>query len=454
MADFVLIQIVFVFSWWLKFKSGYMEFDNPLPFETYFIWNIFYSVLAIGFSFVLQFYTPKRKKHFTFEFIKIVQIHFLSVLFLVSSLFLFKEIDISRSFLIMFLINIVAAMNVYRYALKLSLKQIRKSGFNKQYVLVLGAGSLGQKFHDNLKMHPEFGFEIIGFLDDQISMLLEEKKCSKAIIGDIDDLGHILESNIVDEVVIALPISEHAKFDRIVYECEKAGVKTHIIPDFYNILPSRPHFETFADMLMINVRDVPLDDFRNSLFKRTFDILFSLSVILITLPVLLLVAIGVAITSPGPVLFKQERVGLNRRTFMMYKFRSMKLEETDGSDEQWTVENDPRRTAFGVFLRKTSLDELPQFINVLKGDMSVVGPRPERPFFVEQFKEEIPKYMVKHHVRPGITGYAQSVGLRGDTSIEDRIKHDIYYIENWTFLFDLKIILKTIVNGFVNKNAY
>jgi exopolysaccharide biosynthesis polyprenyl glycosylphosphotransferase len=175
---------------------------------------------------------------------------------------------------------------------------------------------------------------------------------------------------------------------------------------------------------------------------------------LITSPLLILIAIGIKFTSSGPIIFKQERVGLGRRKFMIYKFRTMKVVSDDSSNTKWTMENDPRRTKFGTFLRKTSLDELPQFFNVLFGHMSVVGPRPERPYFVEQFKEEIPKYMVKHHIRPGITGWAQSNGLRGDTSIEDRIKHDIFYIENWSFLFDIKIIWKTILNGFFNKNAY
>jgi exopolysaccharide biosynthesis polyprenyl glycosylphosphotransferase len=179
-----------------------------------------------------------------------------------------------------------------------------------------------------------------------------------------------------------------------------------------------------------------------------------LFVIVITSPVLLAVAIGIKLTSPGPVIFKQERVGLNRRKFSMYKFRSMQQASKKTADTGWTTENDTRKTKIGTFIRKTSLDELPQFFNVLFGHMSVVGPRPERPFFVEQFKEEIPKYMVKHHIRPGITGWAQSNGLRGDTSIQERISLDIFYIENWTFLFDIKIIWLTIYKGFANKNAY
>ena len=251
-----------------------------------------------------------------------------------------------------------------------------------------------------------------------------------------------------------MPLTVFSKYHQIIVACEKAGVRVSIVPDFYDILPATPYFERFGDLPVINVRDIPLDEYINRVLKRIFDIAFSLCAILVISPLLLFIALGVKLTSPGPILFKQERVGLNRRTFYMYKFRSMKHMTVEDSNTQWTVENDPRRTKFGTFLRKTSLDEFPQFFNVLKGDMSIVGPRPERPYFVDQFKEEIPKYMVKHHVRPGITGWAQVCGLRGDTSIEDRIEHDIQYIENWTLLFDIKIIMKTIINGFINKNAY
>ncbi|MNZ80315.1 UDP-glucose:undecaprenyl-phosphate glucose-1-phosphate transferase [compost metagenome] len=291
-------------------------------------------------------------------------------------------------------------------------------------------------------------------MDDNREWNPAEKVRYKPILGTVNQLEEILESKLIDEVVLALPLNAHPKFAKIVAVCEKTGVRTLIIPDFFDYLPARPYFDNFAGMPMINVRDIPLDLAGNKLTKRVFDIVFSLFAIIITSPLMLLIAIGVKLTSPGSIIFKQERVGLNRRTFHMYKFRSMRILPEGTVDTGWTTENDPRRTKFGTFLRKTSLDELPQFFNVIAGHMSVVGPRPERPYYVEQFREEVPKYMVKHHVRPGITGYAQANGLRGDTSIEDRIEHDIFYIENWSILLDMKIILKTIVNGFVNKNAY
>jgi Undecaprenyl-phosphate glucose phosphotransferase len=453
-VDFVFIQLSFLLSWWLKFASGMIPSEVALPFKHYMLWSFIYGAVAVGLSYFTNFYTSKRKKQFSYEVFKIIQVHVLSLLLLLSVLFIFKEVDVSRSYLLLFLVTSILATSFYRYIVKVSLKRLRQKGFNKQYVLILGAGSLGRQFYANLGQHPELGFEIVGFLDDYQTEHGLEHQGYKPIIGKISDLEGILERMIIDEVIIALPLDAHAQFGRIINICEKMGVKTLIIPDFFDLLPSRPYFDNFAGMPLINVRDIPLDEFRNRLLKRAFDVAFSIVAIIITFPVIALVALAIKVFTPGPVIFKQERVGLNRRRFMMYKFRTMKVMPEGASDTQWTVENDPRRTKLGAFLRRTSLDELPQFFNVLFGHMSVVGPRPERPYFVEQFKEEIPKYMVKHHIRPGITGWAQSNGLRGDTSIAERIQHDLYYIENWSFLFDIKIIWKTIVNGFVNRNAY
>ena len=205
---------------------------------------------------------------------------------------------------------------------------------------------------------------------------------------------------------------------------------------------------------IIDTRHVPLDNLFKAFLKRSFDIVFSIFALVLCSPLLILSAILIKVTSEGPILFKQERVGLNKETFYMYKFRSMKVQEPSEEATQWTTKNDPRKTWWGNIMRRFSIDELPQFFNVLKGDMSVIGPRPERPYFVDKFKEDIPHYMIKHQVRPGITGWAQVNGLRGDTSIEDRIEHDLYYIENWTFSMDLKIIILTVITGFIHKNAY
>jgi Undecaprenyl-phosphate glucose phosphotransferase len=454
LCDFIVIQFVFFISWWIKFGSGWIPSVNPLPISQYYLWIFVFSIVLIGLGFFVNFYSPKRKKNFSFEVLKILQVNAISLLILLSFLFIYKAVHISREYLAVFIILNIVIMSCYRYAVKMTLRNLREKGYNKQFILILGAGSLGRKFYDKVQLQPDLGVEVIGFLDDfHVRHEERNKHHYKPILGVIDDLENILHSIIVDEVIIALPLAAHDKYGRIINACEKAGIRTMIIPDFYDVLPARPYFDHFAGIPLINVRDIPLDDLGNRLAKRAFDIVFSLIAIIITAPLLIFIAIAVKLTSRGPIIFKQERVGLNRRTFSMYKFRSMRQASQNTADTEWTIENDPRKTKLGAFLRKTSFDELPQFFNVLFGHMSVVGPRPERPYFVEQFKEEIPKYMVKHHIRPGITGWAQSNGLRGDTSIEDRISHDIFYIENWTFLFDVKIIWMTVYKGF-NKNAY
>jgi Undecaprenyl-phosphate glucose phosphotransferase len=454
LADFLMIQFVFLLAWWIKFRSGLLEYEAPLPFSHYAFWCGIYGGIAVVIGYFSNFYISKRKKQFSYEVLKIVQVHFISILILLSMLFVIKEIHVSRSFLFLFVAGNVFFVSVYRYVVKITLRHLREKGYNKQFVLILGAGSLGRRFYQNLLQYPELGYEVVGFLDDELERHEAPYSHYKPILGKVDNLEKVLTDILVDEVIIALPLHAHSKYGKIINTCEKVGVRTLIIPDYFDYLPARPYFDNFAGMPLINVRDIPLDELRNRFLKRAFDIAFSLAVIVITSPLMLAIAMAIKLTSPGPVIFKQERVGLNRRRFMMYKFRTMKVLPQEVSDTQWTTEDDPRRTKVGAFLRKTSLDELPQFFNVLAGHMSVVGPRPERPYFVEQFKEEIPKYMVKHHIRPGITGWAQTNGLRGDTSIEERIVHDIFYIENWSFLFDLKIILKTIVKGFINKNAY
>ena len=257
-----------------------------------------------------------------------------------------------------------------------------------------------------------------------------------------------------DEIAITLGIDQYERLEGIVAITEKSGVHTKFIPDYNNIIPTKPYTEDLDGLPVIHVRNVPLTNSFNKFVKRTMDIAGSLIlIVLFSLP-MLVVSIIVKATSEGELIFKQERIGLHGKPFMMYKFRSMAVQKASDEKKAWTTPDDPRVTPIGKFIRKTSLDELPQFFNVLKGDMSLVGPRPERPFFVDKFKEEIPRYMIKHQVRPGITGWAQINGYRGDTSIRLRIDCDLYYIENWSVMLDIKILLLTVIKGFINKNAY
>ena len=251
-----------------------------------------------------------------------------------------------------------------------------------------------------------------------------------------------------------MALKDYDHLEYIVDLCEKSGVHTKFIPDYNSLVPSHPYTEDLMGLPVINIRYVPLTNTLNWFAKRAVDIIGSTLGILISSPIMIAAAIAVKCSGDGPVIFKQERVGLHNKTFKMYKFRTMEMQKPSAEQKGWTVKDDPRVTKAGKILRKTSLDELPQLFNILMGEMSLVGPRPERPQFVEKFKEEIPRYMIKHQVRPGLTGWAQVSGYRGDTSIRKRIEYDLYYIENWSMAFDFRIMFLTIFKGFINKNAY
>ena len=319
-------------------------------------------------------------------------------------------------------------------------------------VLVDGYSRAAEAYIDRLQWNPQWGYSVVGILDDH----MPEGSLYKGVklLGGIDELNNILPENGLDEIAVALSLKDYDRLEEIVGVCEKSGVHTKFVPDYNSLIPSRPYTEDMMGLPVINIRYVPLSNAGNAFLKRVMDVAGSIFGIIITSPLLLLIAVLIKITSPGPIIFKQERVGLHNKSFYMYKFRSMELQPEEDEKKAWTVKNDPRVTPIGRFIRRTSIDELPQLFNILKGDMSLVGPRPERPLFVEKFKEEIPRYMIKHQIRPGLTGWAQVNGYRGDTSILKRIEYDLYYIENWTVGLDVKIILLTFITGFVNKNAY
>ena len=297
-----------------------------------------------------------------------------------------------------------------------------------------------------IRSERELGYLPIGYIASRKENLNLKR------LGDFEELEKLLDLYRPDEVVSAIDMEDYQRMPEIIAACEKTGTKLSIIPFYAKYMPSNPQFDDLEGIPLLNLRRIPLDNWANAFCKRAMDVTGALTLILLTSPVMLLCAAGVKLSSPGPVIFRQKRIGRNKEPFYMYKFRSMRV--NDGQDTRWSANRDERKTRFGAFMRKCSLDELPQFFNVLKGDMSLVGPRPEIPFYVEQFKEDVPLYMVKHQVRPGITGWAQVNGLRGDTSIKARVEHDIYYIEHWSILFDIEILLTTIFRGkFLNSET-
>lgn len=453
LIDMITISFSLFFAWFVRFRSGIFSLqDGFLDFYAYVYPLIFILPLYLLIYNAFGLYQPYRLKGLGYEVANLFKANIVGIFLFLSYLFLFKQVDYSRLVLALFGILAIVFSIFERASLRLILRKMRSNGYNLKHILIVGASDSAHNFVSKINKHKYLGYSIIGFLDDDFK--LGHKINGAEVLGTIDELNNILQIHQLDEVIIAISIKHYDRLNDIIKVCEKYGVKAQIIPDYYKYLPAKPYVDQIEDLPIINIRYVPLDEAFNKLTKRTMDILISLVGILVTSPILIITTFIIKLTSPGPILFKQTRVGLNRHNFEMYKFRSMKIQTEEESDTVWTTKNDPRKTKFGDFIRKTSIDELPQLLNVLKGDMSIIGPRPERPFFVDKFKEEIPKYMVKHHVRPGITGWAQVNGFRGDTSIKGRVEHDIYYIENWTLMLDIKIIFMTFLKGFVNKNAY
>ena len=326
---------------------------------------------------------------------------------------------------------------------------MRRKGHNIKHILIVGYSRAAENYIDRILANPQWGYDIHGVLDDNMKF-----GTAYRVIGTNSNLLSVLSKNDLDEIVITLNIEEYSKLECLVSICEKSGVHTKFVPDYNNIIPTRPYTEDLEGLPVINIRNVPLTNTFNKVVKRIIDIIGAIVALIVFAIPMIIVSIIIKTTSRGPLIFSQVRVGLHNKEFKMYKFRSMEVQNETEEKKAWTTFNDPRVTPIGKFIRKTSIDELPQIFNVLKGEMSLVGPRPERPFFVEKFKEEIPRYMIKHQVRPGLTGWAQVNGYRGDTSIRKRIDHDLYYIENWTLGLDIKILFMTFFKGFLNKNAY
>ncbi|SET21518.1 Undecaprenyl-phosphate glucose phosphotransferase [Natronincola peptidivorans] len=451
--DAVSIMLSLIIAWWIRFRSGWIYVESAhLSLREYVIpVVVIIPVYIIIYSF-FRLYSPFRFKNIFEELFNIVKSNALGLLILVSMLYLLKEIDYSRYLLFIFSICSVLLTTIERITIRLILRRLRKKGYNLKHVLIVGFSDLTIEFIRSIERNKHWGYNIVGILDDNKKLGYKVKE--KEVIGKNYDLEYYLDNKNIDEVFITLDIKEYEKLQWVIGICEKSGVRTQIIPDYYKYIPSKPYVEEVDGLPIINIRHVPLDHIIYKAFKRAVDIIGAFVALVLFSPIMLFTFMMIKTTSPGPVFFKQERVGLNRKSFNMYKFRSMHVQIDEEEKVQWTTKDDPRRTKFGTFIRKTSIDELPQLFNVLKGDMSLIGPRPERPYFVEKFKEEIPKYMIKHQVRPGITGWAQVNGWRGDTSIKKRIECDLYYIENWSLLLDVKILWFTIFRGFINKNAY
>ena len=395
--------------------------------------------LVVGY-WICGVYDASRLRGFSRRCATMAAVNGAGVLVFITGLYMFHQDNYSRVVLGLFYAIGTGTMVAERLFRRWYDRALRRRGVGLRHILLVGGGAAAAQYLRALEHNPYYGFQVDGYLCDR-----QETAFPVPWLGGYKQLDACMEQGGYDEVVLALEAFEISFLPKMIAACDRQGIRITMVPFYNDYLPARPTIDVLDECKLINVRQTPFDNLLNAFVKRAMDVAGSLVLILLTSPVMLVVAVGVKLSSPGPVIFKQERVGLNKRPFLMYKFRSMRVNGQESTG--WSQNEDPRKTRFGSFIRKFSLDELPQFFNVLKGDMSLVGPRPEIPFHVEHFKEEIPRYLVRQQVRPGITGWAQIHDLRGDTDIAERIRYDIWYIENWTVALDVKILLRTVLGG-------
>jgi Undecaprenyl-phosphate glucose phosphotransferase len=401
---------------------------------------------------LLDLYRPRRLGSYSREARELLQASTLAVLVLIALAYLVFKTEISRIALVLFWVISTGALVATRIVFREALRFVRRRGFNLRTVLVVGTGSLSEALVHRIQTHLELGLRLVGVLAREKPQTGGDVR-GIPVVGAYVDIRAVLRERRPDQVVIALPFEDQASLPGLLAAVEHEMVDVKVVPDFLQFAKLRGGVEDFDGLAIVNLRASPLVGW-NSVAKRAFDLVFGTLAVLLAMPLMLIIAALVKLTDGGPVFYRQERMGLDGRVFGMLKFRSMRIDAEAATGPVWARAGDPRVTWIGRILRRTSLDELPQLWNVLKGEMSLAGPRPERPALVERFRTELPQYMLRHKIKAGMTGWAQVNGWRGDTSPERRLEHDLYYIQNWSIRLDLKILWLTLWRGFVNRNAY
>jgi len=423
--------------------------DVP-PFRDYAL-QLVPILLVWGVAFrAFDLYRPQRLTSRLGEWLDIAKASTLGVLVLIAIMtFAFRGYDYSRLVIGMFWAGSIVTASLARATFREVMRFARRRGYNQRYALIVGGGEPAAEVLRVLRLRPDVGVQVLGIVGDK----QEGTEPGARWLGRIEELRAVLDRTTVDIVIVALPASDYARLTSVLGEIGDDPVAIHFVPDVFSLASLRGGVEEFESVPFIHLRESPLYGW-NRVLKRAFDLVGGALALAVAAPVLIAIAVAVRLTSPGPVLYRQERMGLDGRRFRMLKFRTMGVDAEVGTGPTWAVPDDPRRTWLGAFLRRASLDELPQLLNVLKGEMSLVGPRPERPSFVTEFRRRVPGYMLRHKVKAGITGWAQINGWRGNTSIDKRIEYDLYYIERWSLGFDLSILLRTLLLVFRDKNAY
>lgn len=445
LLDIILIVVAYCLAVFVRFVVMDGSVSLALWSYPYLLMVIVYATGVAAIYNALGIYRHYRRRKTNGKILKIFAVNLFAVAVMTSFLFVYRLEDFSRGVLI-YLWLFSSAFTGMRAIIAYQIvdHSIRK-GNHQKHVIIFGNGNLAKEFKESVEADPSLGIVIDGYVSKVQRPELGNN------LGSYEELEQILDDREVDVLVVALETHELNFMQYVITCAEKNGVRISLIPSFSRYMPRHIRMEELDHVKLIDMRAIPLDNPGAATIKRAVDIIGSALLIALTSPIMLVAAIGVKLSSPGPVFFIQDRVGKDKKPFKMYKFRSMRL--NDESQTGWSQNVDPRKTRFGSFIRKFSIDELPQLFNVLKGDMSLVGPRPEIPFYVRQFREDVPLYLLRQQVRPGMTGWAQIHGLRGDTSIEKRVKYDIWYINHWSFSLDIRILIKTVFGGFVNNEV-
>lgn len=448
---FLLPSVAFAIAGYVRFLSGEIPLHaSNLDVRAYWglllLASIVWAIAAeqFGLSSLEQLYAGKGKTR------RLGLACLVTYGAIMVTTFFYRGVTFSRLFVALSALALFACVEIANVSFRLLLNHNRQNGSGSIRVLIVGADRFAQRAAAHLRSGQLMPCNVVGFvrLPDQKVVEIQGE-----VVFELDDIAKLALGNGVDDVVIAISPSRWDEIPGLMSKLERVCAPVRLTMDFGDGIFVKEKLLDFGGVLMLDLRTTPAESLPYLVLKRIFDIGFSLVVLAVTAPLMGLIALGVRLTSRGPVIHVQERVGLNGKVFRMYKFRSMRMGDPEETVTRWTICNDPRRTKFGAFLRRTSLDELPQFWNVLMGNMSVVGPRPERPFFVQKFLHDLARYNSRHYLKVGITGWAQVNGLRGDTSIEQRLEYDLYYLRNWSITFDLQIIFLTILRGF-NENAY
>src|SRR5438874_8319356 len=459
LSDALLAISAFIVAYTLRFHTALIPVTKGTPPLRQYVNILPFIAALVPAAFHLQgLYRLRRGRSRVDDFFAVLVGTILAVVFgIVATLYLHAYFDktfleVSQLVWAIFLVLNIALTFASRELVHELLERRRRAGIGLKRILIAVAGDLGRLVADKILEHRELGYQIVGFVDDRAAGDHLGYR-GLPLLGTTEDAAEIAAREGIDHLYVALPPEQHIQMLQLIESTSRECVDVKVMPDLLQVIALRARFEDLDGIPVININDVPLQGF-NSIVKRGTDIVISSAALVVLAIPFWVIAVLVKLTSSGKVFYRQERMGLDGKPFMIYKFRSMYEDAEAETGPVFASEQDPRRTPIGKLLRRSNIDELPQLWNVLKGDMSIVGPRPERPLFVAQFKNKIPQYMLRHKVKAGITGWAQVNGWRGNTSIEKRIEYDLYYIENWSVRLDLKIMWLTLLRGFFHKHAY